>query len=76
MQLAPYFCPNRKNVVEYCDCRPEMLGREVRVAEGHRERAVPQRFLHFLQRTAPLDAPRGERVAQVVEPEVLDLRPP
>ena len=49
--------------------------RQVRVAEGHRERLVAHELADAVQVHPFHREPRGERVPEVMPPEVLDHRP-
>jgi hypothetical protein len=54
-----------------------MVGRrQVGVAEGHRQGGVSQQLLQLGQGHSPHHGMGREGVAEVVEREVLDLRPP
>src|SRR5713101_10765 len=46
----------------------EMVGREVRVAEGHLDVRVAEDRLERLEPAAPHHEPRSERVPEIVEP--------
>ena len=62
----------RENAVKDGDGGAQVLGREVRVPQRHRQRLVPEQIFHLLEASATLNGPGRERVAQVVESEVLD----
>src|SRR5437867_225963 len=60
--------------VELLDRLVEMALRQVRVAQRHRERLVPHQLADAVQIHTLHRQPRGERVPEVVPPEVLDSR--
>ena len=49
-----------------------MFRGEVRVAHHHRQGVMSEEILHLEQGGASLDGPRGEGVAYVVEPDILN----
>src|SRR5688572_7467219 len=57
--------------IEASDGRTQVLWREVGIAHYHRQGAVPEQIFQLGQGRAPLNRPRGEGVAEVVKPEVL-----
>jgi hypothetical protein len=58
----------REHAVERGDSGSQALGREVRVAQRHRQRLVPEQIFHLLETSATLN----ERMTQIVKAEVLD----
>ena len=63
-------------IVELLDGVVQMGLRQVRVSERYRERLVAHELADTVQVHPLHRQPRGERVPEVVPPEVLDPRPP
>ena len=53
-------------------CVQQGLRRQVRVSLRHPGRGVPEQPLHHVERDALIDEEAGERVAQVVEANVIE----
>ncbi len=51
-------------------CIQESLWRQVGVTLGHPNLGMPEEPLNHVERHAPIDQEAGERVAQVVEPDI------
>ena len=60
-----------QNGIEAGDRRAQVLGRKVRVAHHHCQRAMAKQVLDLGKAGTPLDGPASEGMPQVMEPEIL-----
>ncbi len=67
-------CSSGLPVLQRRDGIAEPIGAQVRVAERHAERPMPEDFLNLLEAAAAHDQSGRARVPEVVKPEVGDLR--
>lgn len=61
--------PPPSDAIECGHCVLPLARRQVRIPQGHRQRAVTEQVTHGVERHAGLREERGVRVAEVVEAE-------